>query len=338
MEHQTMTTLGFASTTLIAHELGHQWWGNHVTYSSWRDIWTSEGFASYCEQLFVEQFWGHASLLPYRTSAFNNAMSQTGGSVYVDDTTDVNRIFSSALTYSKGAAVAHMLRYVAPNDSLYFETLQQYQQQYAMGNAVTFDLQTIAEQVYGRDLDTFFNQWIYGEGYPTYAAKWYQDGTQVYVQLNQTTSKPTSVATFHMPLELKLKSATGDTIVKIYNDKAIATYPMPWFNTMTGLEIDPNNHILNKTGPITKDASVLKIALNALDNTRIFPNPAKESWHITDVPSGAYMKLADIAGRLIWDTTATGAEIVIPSVLLASGTYILSVDLNGMSKHYKLMK
>lgn len=337
MEHQTMTTLAFATTTLIAHELGHQWWGDHVTYSSWRDIWMSEGFATYCEQLFVEKFWG-APVLGYRTDAFNRAMSQPGGSVYVDDTTNVNRIFSSTLTYSKGAAVAHMLRYIAPNDSLYFETLQQYQQQYAMGNAVTFDLQTIAEQVYGRDLDTFFNQWIYGEGYPTYAAKWYQDGTQVYVQINQTTSKPTSVAAFHMPLELKLKSATGDTIIKIYNDKASATYPMPWFNTMTGLEIDPNNHVLNKTGPITKDASVLKIAQNALDNTSIYPNPAKESWHITNVPAGASMKLADIAGRLIWDTTATGAEIIIPSAQLANGTYILSVELNGMSKHHKLMK
>ncbi|NDA64679.1 MAG: hypothetical protein EBX50_22010, partial [Chitinophagia bacterium] len=57
MEHQTMTTQGFFERSLTAHELGHQWWGDHVTCASWSDIWLNEGFASYCEYLMLENLY-----------------------------------------------------------------------------------------------------------------------------------------------------------------------------------------------------------------------------------------------------------------------------------------
>jgi aminopeptidase N len=339
MEHQTMTTLGSITSTLIAHELGHQWWGNHVTYGSWRDIWVSEGFATYCEQLFVEQFRGVAAAQAYRTSVFNVALNGIGGSVYVDDTMNVNRIFDYRLTYNKGGSVAHMLRYVAPADSLYFKAMRAYQQQFAYGNAVTGDLHTVCEQVYGKDLDTFFNQWIYGEGYPTYSAKWYQLGTQAYIQITQTASKPSTTPLFSMPLELKLKSATGDTTVKIYNDAAKATYPMPWSQTMTGLEIDPNNHVLNKTGTIAQDVEALYVQDRDADYVKIYPNPARDVWHIAHIPVGAGLELKDITGKTVWTFTGNYNEIIIPANNLPNGTYILNISLPGnIVKHYKLVK
>ncbi len=119
MEHQTMTTLGAFTTPLIAHELGHQWWGDCVTYGSWRDIWMSEGWASYTEQLYIEHFRSVAAAQAYRTTVFNRVSGSPGGSVYVDDTTNVYRVFDSRLTYDKGAAVAHMLRYIAPGDAAF---------------------------------------------------------------------------------------------------------------------------------------------------------------------------------------------------------------------------
>src|SRR5690606_25193285 len=96
----------------------------------------------------------------------------SGGSVYVDDTTQEGRIYSGRLTYAKGAAVAHMLRYMINNDALFFQLLKNYHQQYKYQTATTEDLKNLAEQISGLDLDTFFHQWVYEEGFPVYSGKW----------------------------------------------------------------------------------------------------------------------------------------------------------------------
>ena len=340
MEHQTMTTLAYATTTLIAHELGHQWWGDNVTYGSWADIWLSEGFATYCEQLFIEKFRTPGELLSYRTGVFNQVMSgagSSGGSVYVNDTNNVSRVFNSRLTYRKGASVAHMLRYMAPVDSLYFKALRQYQQQYKYGLAKTPDLQAITEQAYGIDLDTFFDQWIYKEGYPTYSVKWDQVGSTVYVVMTQTTSKPTSVASFAMPIEIKLKSASGDTIVKVDNRYPWQGYQFIWSNDMTGLEVDPNNHVLNKTGQIVRDATA-HIAAALPDESEISHNPADSQWNIKRLTKGATVRLTSVDGRLLWSGVADADPMSVPAKELPSGIYMLIITKDNISKNYKLAK
>lgn len=93
MEHQTMTTQGFFTRDLTAHELGHQWFGDHVTCAYWKDIWINEGFASYSEYLFREHLGAMADPRDWMDNAHDNIMSSPGGSVYVDDTTSESRIF-----------------------------------------------------------------------------------------------------------------------------------------------------------------------------------------------------------------------------------------------------
>ena len=336
MEHQTMTTLGAYTTPLIAHELGHQWWGDCVTYASWRDIWMSEGWASYCEQLYVEHFWGAAQALSYRSTVFNRVMGQAGGSVYVDDTTNVLRTFDSRLTYDKGAAVAHMLRFIAPDDATYFNALKAYQQQYAFKNATTQDFKAIMAQAYNQNLDTFFDQWVYKEGYPTYTPKWNQVGNLVFVQLTQTTSKPASVALFSTPIEIKLQSATGDTIVKIYNNTAVQLVAFTWNRTMTGLVVDPNNNILNKTGITTKDPSLAVGAITS-DHLRIYPNPALDNWWVTGLAQHTELKLYNNSGQLVWGAKDITDTISIPAGKLPTGVYQLSIQQGNNKRTEKLI-
>lgn len=335
MEHQTMTTLGSYATPLIAHELGHQWWGDCVTYASWSDIWMSEGWASYCEQLFVEHFRGAVAAQSYRTSVFNRVMGSAGGSVFVPDTSNVLRTFDSRLTYDKGAAVAHMLRYIAPNDAMYFAGLQAFQQQYAFKNARTIQFKTVMETAYGNNLDTFFNQWVYGQGFPTYSAKWNQQGNTIFFQLKQTTSMPSSVALFSTPVDVKFTSATGDTIIRVYNNKALQDYSFSWSNTMTGLSIDPTNQILNRTSSITKDPS-LRIDDDLLNQKEltVYPNPATNSWKVSGIPKGAEMMLFDTNGRMVWKSSIKGSGNI-PAAGLPNGIYELKVLTNSGSVVYK---
>jgi aminopeptidase N len=328
MEHQTMTTLAFAEGTLIAHELGHQWWGDHVTYKTWADIWLSEGFASYTEQLFVEHFWGNAAFKTYRTAVFNAAMASNTGSVYVDDTTSAGRVFDGVLTYKKGASVAHMLRYMAPKDEDFFTVLKNYQQQHAFGFASTDDLKNITEQVYGIALDTFFDQWIYKEGFPRYGGKWYQDGSQFYLQIKQTPSAPSSIAYFTMPLEIALKSDAGDTIIKVYNNAATQTYSLQVGRTIKGIQVDPNDNVLNKAAAFTNDPT-LSVSDQAIDAIQVYPNPAKDGWNIKGLSNDMKISLSDITGVVKWQCQHTSPTVFIPSANLTPGNYICTVSKEG---------
>jgi len=328
MEHQTMTTLGVYQTPLIAHELGHQWWGDCVTYAGWRDIWLSEGWASYTEQLYVEHFRGIAAAQSYRTTVYNRVMSSAKGAVYVDDTTNVNRIFDSRLTYDKGAAVAHMLRYLAPSDSLFFKGLRAYLQQFAYRTAITADFQQVMETTYGYSLDTFFKQWVYGEGYPTYTASWNQIGNMVYIRLDQTTSAPTIIANFALPVPLKLTSPSGDTLVKLYLNGASNTFAFKWQNAMDGLSIDPNNDIVNRANPVNQDFQ-LGISKLAVNHLKIFPNPTSSEWQITGIPEHASLSLYDAAGRLIQHAEPLNDSLTLENKSLTSGIYTLIIQCSG---------
>jgi aminopeptidase N len=330
MEHQTMTTLGAFTTPLIAHELGHQWWGNHVTYSSWRDIWMSEGWASYCEQLFVEHFRGTAAAQAYRTNVFNRVIGSPGGIVYVNDTSSVGRTFDARLTYDKGAAVAHMLRFVAPSDSVYFAGLRNYQQQYAYKHATTEDFKAVMEAAYGQDLDSFFNQWVYKEGYPTIAIKWNQAGNTVLLRVSQASSRPRSVQVFHTPIEFRLSSAAGDTVIRVMSDRVVQDYTLTWNKAVTAIAIDPNNHILNRNGLVAKDPA-LAVQEVKTSSLRVYPNPGRDTWQVSGFPPAAKLILYNGNGQKVWEQQPTTDKATIPAAHLPAGLYELLVIAGGQT-------
>ena len=125
MEHQTMTTLGMFNFTLTSHELSHQWFGDNVTCATWSDIWVNEGFASYCEYLALE-YLDSGQEVPWLADVHNNVLSELDGSVYIPvlQATDENRIFDSRLSYEKGAAIIHMLRFELQNDTTFFNIMR----------------------------------------------------------------------------------------------------------------------------------------------------------------------------------------------------------------------
>ncbi len=246
MEHQTCTTMlyWYYGWEIIVHELAHQWWGDLITCRNWHEIWLNEGFASYCEALFAEDTWGK--------SEYHNYMADMdyphGGTIYIVDTTNVSEIFSQRV-YDKGAWVLHMLRHVV-SDSTFFDILRAYYSDpgYAHGTAITEDFQGVCEDVYGSDLDWFFQEWIYGEYRPDYHYSWISEPSSesydVFLHIDQV--QATSPQVFTMPIDITIKDTTSaqETTLVVFNDFRSQDFKLTVEIFPHKLELDNENWIL----------------------------------------------------------------------------------------------
>ena len=138
-----MTGQGGVSESLTAHELSHQWWGDDVTCRTWNDIWLNEGFATFSECVWEENKTGTPIPLSYKNCILTRKPSNVGGSVYVYDTTDPNRIFSSTYSYKKGAWVLHQLRGVV-GDTMFYDILAAHRAAHQGSAATTDDFVAVA--------------------------------------------------------------------------------------------------------------------------------------------------------------------------------------------------
>jgi aminopeptidase N len=325
MEHTTMTTQGGFNYEVTAHELAHQWFGDLVTCGKWEDIWLNEGFASYATGIVYEQLYPTVYWPIWKSNNWSFVMSQPDGSVWVDDTTNVGRIFDSRLTYSKGAYVLHMARWIM-GDTAFFDALNNYLYDPALnhGYAVTGDLKAHFETVHGSSLTYFFNDWFTGEGFPTYQIQMdystIGDGSVTFT-LNQTQSDA-SVSFFELPVPIKIFGPFGqDTTVVLNNTisgEQFTVFPGFWVDS---IQFDPEKWLLAQTNSIT-------IGLN--DETslqaNIFPNPANDILNIKlqENAEEINITLYDLTGRELFNRPFNSSDFfTVPVEQLVPGTYIL---------------
>ncbi len=347
MEHETMTTCGSFSGSLVAHELAHQWFGDNVTCRTWSNIFMNEGMASYSEDLFYDHFNSHSGMLNDIRQKQISVLSYDTGTIFCPDTTE-NRVFDSRLSYDKGACVLHTLRFVVNNDSLFFAAYRLYQSQLKDSTGTIDNFKNVFEgllgtTVNGINLDTFFNQWFYLQGYPKYKISWNQLGSDVYVKIIQTTAIPSSVPLFTLPLDFVLHSATLDTLVRVLNNVDTQVYHFTMSPTVSTIYFDTFDWLIYKlNGAITHDTA---LAINELltkvtDDIIIAPNPATTIWNVTNLMLNSRLQLCDIGGKVIWvGQNNENNAIDIPAERLCKGVYVLKViNQQGAPCFYKLVK
>ncbi|WP_207431074.1 M1 family aminopeptidase [Sabulibacter ruber] len=331
MEHQTMTTQSSFEFTLTAHELAHQWWGDEVTCADWSHIWLNEGFASYSEYLALER------LLPGEQIAWINranqsALGQPQGSVFVKDSTNVARIFSSALSYRKGAMVLHMLRHALQNDALFFQILREYRQEYRYQVANTRNFQQVVERVSGKSFQYFFDQWVYGEGYPYFDVAWAQEGNHIYIKTNQSTSS-TATPFFTTEVEYKIRTTEKDTVVVVLHDQPTEEYQFKVSGTVTSIEVDPNQWLLEVTN-VRQDPSIIYSGQTELV---AYPNPTPGR---VNLKGGKGMpeqvSIYDMVGRHIRTFYLSGTSFSVED--LRPGAYLIRFLTAGEVTQTRILK
>jgi aminopeptidase N len=280
MEHQTITSIGAFNETVIAHELSHQWFGDKITCRNWENIWLNEGFATFCEALYLENTLGKDAYDSDISGIMDRAKTAKG-TIYVQDINTISEIFSGSRTYAKGGVVLHMLRGVL-GDSLFFKTLRTYinDTSLAYGTAVTEDFQSAAETVSGSSLEYFFEEWIYGEFYPKYFVDWNytNEAGNIYridVRIEQHINSNPKY--FTMPIQLKISTDVKDTIIHILNNKQIQSFNFRVEGKPLNFFFDPDNLIL-KDVSITDPGELINLQSFLLAQN--YPNPFNNSTSI----------------------------------------------------------
>ena len=298
MEHQTISSMGSFSSLIIAHELAHQWFGDKVTCRNFNNVWLNEGFATYSESVWLENYEGRESYnnsIKSRMSGARNAV----GSLYVLNTNNVNEIFNSNRTYSKGAVVLHMLRGVV-GDSTFYNILKSYvnDTSLAYSTAITEDLQRVSEQISGKNLNYFFQQWVYGENYPVYNISWGKshraDGLYD-VTVNVSQRQNTNPAFFTMPVDIRISTSNkGDTTFNVLNNAQTQVFNFVVNGTPSLVTFDPDNKILkDKKG----DDPVESIDFRLLQNYPNPFNPQTKIMYMIKEFSEVNLRVYDLLGR-----------------------------------------
>ena len=229
------------SEGLIAHEIVHQWFGNMATEKSFGHLWLSEGFATYFTILYFENKYGKDTAIKMLKEDREKviAYSKESKKAVVDtEETDYMKLLNPN-SYPKGSWILHMLRSEL-GDSVFWRSIRRYYATYAGGVADTRDLQKIFEEVSGKDLKQFFDQWLYTTGQPELEIIWKYDADKyLIINVRQLQNN-----TFKFPLAFKINTSSGSKKEKVFVDKAVFSYKIKQDQKPLSIIVDPDTELL----------------------------------------------------------------------------------------------
>jgi hypothetical protein len=274
----------------------------------------------------------------WKNDTRNAVVSEPDGSVYCEDTTSVSRIFNARLSYHKGAYVLHMIRWVI-GDEAFFTAVRNYlsDPMLAYRFATNDDLKYHFETACNCNLDEFYDDWYYGEGYPIYDINVNQmEDQEVLVTINQDQSD-TSVDFFEMPVPIRFYGENRDTTLVFNNNySGQEFYTDPGF-VIDSVQFDPDIWLISKDS-----FAVLGVdGLSSNQKIQIYPNPALEHIQLT-IPNQLinFIRIFDLSGKLMMEAEVnTINQLVDVNVSgLKPGIYFVKINTDSGNYHEKIVK
>jgi aminopeptidase N len=218
-----------AADELISHEMTHQWFGDLVTCKDWTNTWLNEGFATFGATLWEEHSYG-VDASSYRYWREQNTWMQSKELYPIPIVTrDINdSVEYVGNVYDKAGWVIHMLR-EQMGDEPFFRALKHYLEAYRLQNVVSADLSKALEESSGRNVDQFFDQWIYGAGAPRFTVRSSYDdaGKKVSLSVKQTQKVEGHVGLFRALVDVSITTSSGEKLFPIEVSKADETFSFP---------------------------------------------------------------------------------------------------------------
>ncbi len=315
---------------ILFHEMSHHWWGDWVTCADWRDLWLNEGFATYCEALGMEWVYGEQTFRDYMRTDLQPAARNAGNvsTIYDPD------YYWGAIVYEKGGCVLHMLRWVM-GDSLFFEALRDYGQQFAFGNATTVDFQAVCEAHYDSTLQWFFDEWVFeGTGFPQYDIVMEPTNTFSVTQSQSGTQ-------FNMPVEVEFWSGnqlTSTDTVWVNPDLSSYDPDVPF----DSVSLDPRGWILKTLHYFPNVSANDVVKPGDFEISSAYPNPFNPTLTISyesPRPQPVTMRAYNVQGQLAAEQTIlanTGSNTLVWNAEnQASGVYLIQLSTQTATRTVK---
>jgi len=251
----------------IAHELFHQWFGDYVTAESWSNLTLNESFADYSQTLWEEYKNGKDA------GAAENYQGMQGYLQSGSESKDLVRFFYAdkedmfdQVSYQKGGRILNMLRNFV-GDSAFFKSLNLYLTANKFKAAEAHQLRLAFEEITGRDLNWFFNQWYFSSGHPSVIIDYkYDDAAgKVNVIIKQTQK---SGKLFTLPIAVDIYNGANKVRHTVWAKNVVDTFTFNYTKHPDLVNVDGDKVVLwNKKDNKTLDNFIhqYKYAGNYLD-------------------------------------------------------------------------
>ena len=225
----------------IAHELFHHWFGDLVTSESWSNLTLNESFANYSEYLWQEYKYGTEAAEMHR---YESIKSYLEGEEATKDLVRFNYLekedMFDLVSYNKGGAILHMLRKYVGDDA-FFTSLNTYLNRYQFKAAEAHQLRLVFEEVTGKDLNWFFNQWYFGANHPKLAISYDYNMLRKTVTINVLQLQAEK---FKFPLSIAIFEAGKRRVEKVFIENNDASFTFNFQEQPTLIQINEDGVLL----------------------------------------------------------------------------------------------
>lgn len=242
--------IDFSYEWIIAHEIAHQWWGDLITCRSWEHTWMNESFGTYSDHMYKRYAWGEDEgaydLINKKNDYLREAHNKYMRPIVFNRYDSPGQNFDKH-TYPKGACVLHMLRFTL-GDETFFRALSTFLHRHEFQPVTTQDFMKCVKDVSGKNMDWFFNQFLFYPGHAVFEVnkKWDKTSGTLTVEVMQTQDKWDNVPIYHIPVNIGLYSTDGGIVKKVWIKDKKETFEFKLDSEPLMVRFDDGNHLLKE--------------------------------------------------------------------------------------------
>jgi aminopeptidase N len=248
--HDRRAEQDFSWERTIAHEIAHQWWGDLITLREWSHTWMNESFGTYSDYLWTRHESGEDegawALLGKKNAYLREAHNRYVRPIVFNRYERPHDNFDSH-TYPKGAVILHQLRFLLGDDS-FFRTLSTFLNKYAFEPVDTYDFMKTVKEVTGRNMDWFFEQFVFAAGHPVFEVQstWDASSQEIRLDVSQTQDRDHGVPIYKFPVQIGIVSGSGKRVETVWLENAHDSFTFPSAEQPLLVRFDDGNWLLKE--------------------------------------------------------------------------------------------